>query len=117
MAMAWLLGILQSAFSFVGFDIIYHISEEMPNPRREGPKIVNLTIIIGGFSGLLVLLAMLFSVSDVDELLLTPLRCVGPRSEHAFRSLSPDFPTLNYVWMRLDPKPPRRFSYSFQHCS
>ncbi|KAK1925230.1 amino acid/polyamine transporter I [Papiliotrema laurentii] len=69
MVIAWLLGILQSAFSFLGFDIVYHISEELPNPRREGPKVVNMTIIVGGFSGILVTLAMLFSVSDIEAVL------------------------------------------------
>lgn len=67
--LAWLLGLLQSAFAFVGFDITIHISEEMPNPGKEGPKLMLLTIIIGGVSGLLVLLCMLFCISDIDAVL------------------------------------------------
>jgi len=73
MVIAWLLGILQAAFSFLGFDLVYHISEEMPSPRREGPKVVNMTILIGGISGVLVTLAMLFAVPDVEAILATPL--------------------------------------------
>lgn len=69
MVIAWLIGTLQAAFSFLGFDLVYHISEEMPNPRREAPRVVNMTIVIGGISGSLVTLAMLFAVQDIDSLL------------------------------------------------
>lgn len=69
MVIAWLIGTLQAAFSFLGFDLVYHISEEMPNPRREAPRVVNMTIVIGGISGILVTLAMLFAVGDIETLL------------------------------------------------
>jgi amino acid transporter len=83
MAIAWLLGVLQSAFSFLGFDIVYHISEEMPNPRREGPKVVNMTILVGGISGFMILLAMLFAVNDIEALLGTTYGCVSSFVRHA----------------------------------
>lgn len=72
LVIAWLIGILQSAFSFLGFDLVYHISEEMPNPRKEAPKIVNMSIIIGGISSIIVTLAMLFAITDIEAILATP---------------------------------------------
>ncbi|WVW83085.1 hypothetical protein I302_105103 [Kwoniella bestiolae CBS 10118] len=72
MVIAWLLGLLQSAFAYLGFDVIYHISEEMPNPKKDGPKAVLWTIIISALSGMAVLLAMLFCITDVDHVMSTP---------------------------------------------
>lgn len=69
MAIAWLLGLLQSAFSFIGFDLVFHISEEMQNPKRDGPRVLHATIIIGGISGIVVLLCLLFAAKDIDALL------------------------------------------------
>lgn len=71
MGMAWLLGGLQSAFSYLAFDIVYHICEELPDPRKEAPKVVNMTIVVGGVSGLLIILACLFAVEDIESLLAT----------------------------------------------
>ncbi|WWC88938.1 uncharacterized protein L201_003853 [Kwoniella dendrophila CBS 6074] len=72
MVIAWLLGLLQSAFAYLGFDLIYHISEEMPDPKREGPKAVTWTIIVSAVSGMAVLLAMLFSITDISAVISTP---------------------------------------------
>ncbi|KAK6911064.1 hypothetical protein I203_105099 [Kwoniella mangroviensis CBS 8507] len=72
MVIAWLLGLLQSAFAYLGLDVIYHISEEMPNPRRDGPRAVTWTIVVSGLSGMAVLLAMLFCITDVDHVMSTP---------------------------------------------
>ncbi|OCF40042.1 hypothetical protein I317_06180 [Kwoniella heveanensis CBS 569] len=72
MVMAWLLGLLQSAFAYLGFDAIYHISEEMPNPRTDGPRAVAWTIIISFVSAMAVLVSMLFCVVDLERVLSTP---------------------------------------------
>jgi len=69
---AWLLGLLQSAFAYLGFDLVYHISEEMRDPKRQAPRAVNWTIIISALSGMAVLLAILFCIADLDKVLATP---------------------------------------------
>lgn len=69
MVIPWLLGLLQSAFSFIGVDVVFHISEEMPRADVEGPKILNMTIVIGGISGLFILLSMLFAIDDLEAIL------------------------------------------------
>lgn len=68
---AWLLGLLQSAFSFLGFDLVYHISEEIPNPSIQAPRAVKSTIAISVISGLGVLLAVLFCIPDLEAVLST----------------------------------------------
>lgn len=37
---AWLIGLLQAAFSVTGFDAVAHMIEEIPNASVEGPKIM-----------------------------------------------------------------------------
>lgn len=45
---AWILGLLQSALSLIGYDVVMHMTEEMPRPRSDAPKAILLSIIVGG---------------------------------------------------------------------
>jgi amino acid transporter len=45
---AWMLGLLQSALSLIGYDVVMHMTEEMPRPRRDAPHAIVLSIIVGG---------------------------------------------------------------------
>jgi amino acid transporter len=45
---AWILGLLQSALSLIGYDAVMHMTEEMPRPRSDGPKAILLSIVVGG---------------------------------------------------------------------
>lgn len=45
---AWLLGLLQSALSFAGYDAVAHMVEEMPRPTRDAPNAMILSVTIGG---------------------------------------------------------------------
>jgi amino acid transporter len=45
---AWILGLLQSALSLIGFDVVLHLTEEMPNPSRDAPRAMLLAVVIGG---------------------------------------------------------------------
>jgi choline transport protein len=47
---AWILGLLQSALSLIGFDVVLHLTEEMPNPSRDAPRAMMLAIVIGGIT-------------------------------------------------------------------
>ncbi|WVR04219.1 hypothetical protein IAU60_001219 [Kwoniella sp. DSM 27419] len=66
---AWLIGLLQSSYAFIGFDIVYHVSEEMPNAKRDGPKAANWTILFSGISAWVIIVCILFSISDVERVL------------------------------------------------
>ena len=66
---AWLIGLLQSSYAFVGFDIVYHVSEEMPNAKRDGPRAANWTIFLSGLSSWIMVVALLFAVPDIDRVL------------------------------------------------
>ncbi len=45
---AWTLGLLQSALSLTAFDVVLHMTEEMPNPRRDAPRALIYAIAVGG---------------------------------------------------------------------
>ncbi|KAI2629477.1 gaba permease [Xylaria nigripes] len=64
---AWLLGLLQGAFALTGFDGVIHMIEEIPNPTKEGPKIMLYAICIGMFTGFVFLSALLFSLTNIDD--------------------------------------------------
>jgi amino acid transporter len=45
---SWILGLLQSALSLIGYDVVMHMTEEMPEPKRDAPKAILLSIVVGG---------------------------------------------------------------------
>lgn len=67
---AWLLGLLQGAFSLTGYDAVAHMIEEIPNASVQGPKIMIYCVAIGTCTGLIFLIVLLFaSGGDVDTII------------------------------------------------
>ncbi|KAH7150224.1 amino acid/polyamine transporter I [Dactylonectria estremocensis] len=62
--MAWVLGLLQSALSLIGFDVVLHMAEEMPNPARDAPRAMIYAIAVGGVTGTAFILIILFCLVD-----------------------------------------------------
>lgn len=64
---SWLLGMAQTAaLCFTGYDSIVHMTEELPNPSVTAPFAIVFAPIIGGITGFLFLVALLFQVSDIN---------------------------------------------------
>ncbi|KAK0369108.1 choline transport protein [Colletotrichum limetticola] len=70
-SIAWVLGLLQSALSLIGFDVILHMMEEMPNPSRDAPRAMIYSIVVGGVTGFAFILVMLFCFTDPTTVLAT----------------------------------------------
>lgn len=85
---SWILGLLQSALSLIAFDVVLHMTEEMPNPSRDSPRALIYAIMVGGVTyvnpfvliqtlltpyrrGTIFILAILFCLSDPDAILQT----------------------------------------------
>ncbi|KAF5672512.1 choline permease [Fusarium heterosporum] len=68
---AWILGLLQSALSLIGFDVVLHLTEEMPNPSRDAPRAMMLAVVIGGVTGFVFILVILFCLTDPATILAT----------------------------------------------
>jgi choline transport protein len=69
--LAWMLGLLQGAFALTGFDATAHMIEEIPEPQKQGPRIMLYCIGIGMISGFIFLSCLLFCVSDFEQVLNT----------------------------------------------
>ncbi|OAA41820.1 GABA permease [Metarhizium rileyi] len=66
---AWILGLLQSALSLIAFDVVLHMTEEMPNPSRDSPRALIYAIMVGGVTGTIFIVAILFCFNDPDAIL------------------------------------------------
>ncbi|KAL0937196.1 choline transport protein (amino acid permease) [Colletotrichum truncatum] len=69
---AWMLGLLQSALSFIGYDAVAHMTEEMPRPTKDAPQAMVGAVLVGGITGIVFILVMLFCAVDIDVLLASP---------------------------------------------
>ncbi|KAF5562069.1 HNM1-choline permease [Fusarium phyllophilum] len=69
---AWMLGLLQSALSFIGWDAVAHMTEEMPNPSKDAPQAMVAAVLVGGVTGIFFIIVMLFCFVDLDLLLASP---------------------------------------------
>ncbi|KAI1085043.1 amino acid transporter [Whalleya microplaca] len=70
--MAWILGLLQSALSLIGFDAALHMTEEMPTPAVDAPRAILYAVIVGGVTGTVFILVILFCITDPDTVLNSP---------------------------------------------
>ncbi|KAI0134651.1 amino acid/polyamine transporter I [Xylariales sp. AK1849] len=69
--MAWILGLLQSALSLIGFDAVLHMTEEMPKPSEDAPRAMMYAVVVGGITGTVFLLVILFCITDPETVLST----------------------------------------------
>ncbi|KAH9841313.1 amino acid permease [Teratosphaeria destructans] len=57
-------GLVNPLYSLGGLDGVTHITEEMPNPSRNAPLAIAITLIIAFVTGFTYLIALMFSVQD-----------------------------------------------------
>lgn len=65
LVISFLIGILPSQYSFCGFDIVYHLSEEIKDPKRNGPTAAKWVILVAGGIAWFVLVCVLSCVPDL----------------------------------------------------
>jgi choline transport protein len=86
---AWFLGISNAMYAYGGTDggkyftlpnmkrslmlLAIHISEEMPSPGRRVPQVMSVTIWIGLLSSVPLIIALLFSITNLDAVASSPL--------------------------------------------
>ncbi|GAA6040306.1 hypothetical protein JCM8097_009411 [Rhodosporidiobolus ruineniae] len=66
---AWILGLLQSAFGLVGVDALSHMVEEIPEPHINVPRAMILAVLVGAGSSFIFLMVLLFVMTDVDAVI------------------------------------------------
>lgn len=68
---AWLfmLGLLQAAWTYTGYDASAHVAEETLDPRRRAPWGIVLSIVISGFFGYLLILSLAWAIPSIHGVL------------------------------------------------
>jgi len=66
---AFLTGVLNGAYTIGTPDAVTHMSEELPNPRRDMPKAVAAQLILGTITAFIYAVAILYSINDLDAVL------------------------------------------------
>ncbi|KAI1344498.1 choline transporter [Xylariaceae sp. FL0016] len=67
-AVAFITGLVNPLYSLGGLDGVTHITEEMPNPSRNAPLAIAITLTIAFCTGITYLIALMFSVQDYAAL-------------------------------------------------
>ncbi|KAL0931501.1 amino acid transporter [Colletotrichum truncatum] len=70
--LAWVLCFVNSLYGFLGTDAGVHMSEELPSPSSNAPKIILYPIIIGLATAFPFACACMFVIKDMDEILGAP---------------------------------------------
>ena len=68
---AWLfmLGLLQAAWTYTGYDASAHVAEETLDPRRRAPWGIVLSVVISGFFGYLLVLSLAWAIPTISGVL------------------------------------------------
>ncbi|KAI1177384.1 amino acid transporter [Nemania sp. FL0916] len=65
---AFLLGVLNGAFTIGTPDAITHIAEELPHPRRDLPKAIGMQISLGFLYAFVFAIALSYAITDISQL-------------------------------------------------
>ncbi|OJJ50642.1 hypothetical protein ASPZODRAFT_222928 [Penicilliopsis zonata CBS 506.65] len=68
----WFTGLVQAAYGLTAFDSVIHMVEEIPAPRRNAPRIIYLSVIIGAVTGFIFMVVCLFCIQDLDQVINSP---------------------------------------------
>jgi amino acid transporter len=68
---AWLfmLGLLQAAWTYTGYDASAHVAEETLDPRRQAPWGIVLSVVVSGFFGYLLVLSLAWVIPSISGVL------------------------------------------------
>ncbi|KAF4122236.1 Amino acid transporter [Geosmithia morbida] len=65
----FLVGLVQAAYGLTAFDAAVHLAEEIPAPRKNVPRVLWLSVLMGALSGFIFMVACLFCIQDIDAVL------------------------------------------------
>ncbi|KAJ5407929.1 hypothetical protein N7509_001812 [Penicillium cosmopolitanum] len=102
--MCFITGLVNPLYSLGGLDGISHITEEMPNPGRNAPLGLAITLSIAFVTGVSYLLSLMFSVQNYNSLADTPTGL--PLAEIFWQATSTKggaFGLIFMIWVALGP--------------
>lgn len=63
----WFTGLVQAAYGLTAFDSVIHMVEEIPNPRRNAPRVIWMAVLFGAITGFIFMVVCLFCIQNVDD--------------------------------------------------
>lgn len=69
----WCIGLLSAAFPLQGFDGVIHLSAEIRDPTRRVPQAMVGSVVINGLFAFCFIIAILFTIGDIDTVTNTSL--------------------------------------------
>jgi amino acid transporter len=64
-----MLGLLQAAWTYTGYDASAHVAEETLDPRRRAPWGIVLSVVVSGFFGYLLVLSLAWAIPSISSVL------------------------------------------------
>ena len=64
-----MLGLLQAAWTYTGYDASAHVAEETLDPRRRAPWGIVLSVVVSGFFGYLLVLSLAWAIPSISGVL------------------------------------------------
>ncbi|KAI5377396.1 hypothetical protein J4E82_003848 [Alternaria postmessia] len=68
-ALSFMVGLPSSVFALVGVDSCVHMAEEVKNASKVVPRAIQISVLLNGTLGLAMLIAYLFCLGDLDDVL------------------------------------------------
>lgn len=62
-------GLVQAAYGLTAFDSAIHLVEEIPQPRKNVPRVVWLSVLLGAITGFIFMVICLFSIQDLENVI------------------------------------------------
>ena len=64
----WFVGLIQSAYGLTAYDSVIHMTEEIPAPRKNVPRLMWLSILFSAVTGFIFMVVCLFCIQDMNAL-------------------------------------------------
>ncbi|KOS40471.1 hypothetical protein ACN38_g8651 [Penicillium nordicum] len=102
--MAFIMGLINANFSFGVLDSAAHLAEETPNPARNVPKAIMMTVIIGFMTAFPFACVLMYCLTDFESVINTPTNvpilqlfyvAYGHRQSAALATMA--FVTISYL--------------------
>jgi choline transport protein len=63
------MGLVQAAYGLTAFDSAVHLTEEIPRPRSNIPRVIWLSVLMGSITGFIFMVVCLFCIQDLDRVI------------------------------------------------
>jgi amino acid transporter len=68
----WFIGLVQAAYGLTAFDSVIHMVEELPAPRKNGPRAILLSVATGAVTGMIFMIVCLFCIQNLNTVINSP---------------------------------------------